>query len=392
MTNSWSSYPINYRAREVQYILHATRAGECISVVGLSGSGKSNLLGFIANCLDLPPEDQKNTPQFCMVDCNRLGQPTLESFFRLLYRSLCPGLPAKTSSSKVEEPDLSDIVTLTGEILALSQKLCLLLDRFDALMSLADFPLIASNLRALRDDYKYQLTYVTASRLPVDSNTELAELFFAHTLWLGPLEKSDALWSARRDSLRFTSGEPWSYEIFDRLIALTGGYPSFLRAACEAYASSVPLDAEALSQYPAVRRRLDEFWADEPRPETLRLAGLEGHPLLQVSRPELHLSAHANQAGAAANEKPGSMAGIDQASLTAKEHLLLQYFLAHSNQVCEKDNLVRAVWSEDVIFSQGIRDESLAQLVRRLRTKIEPDPANPTYIQTVPGRGYLFRY
>jgi DNA-binding response OmpR family regulator len=35
----------------------------------------------------------------------------------------------------------------------------------------------------------------------------------------------------------------------------------------------------------------------------------------------------------------------------------------------------------------GDRD-MLRQLVRRLRAKIEPDPANPTYIETVAGRGY----
>ncbi|HLE30620.1 MAG TPA: helix-turn-helix domain-containing protein [Anaerolineales bacterium] len=39
---------------------------------------------------------------------------------------------------------------------------------------------------------------------------------------------------------------------------------------------------------------------------------------------------------------------------------------------------------------RGVRDDSLAQLVRRLREKIEPDPANPRHIHTVPGRGYRF--
>jgi DNA-binding winged helix-turn-helix (wHTH) protein len=82
---------------------------------------------------------------------------------------------------------------------------------------------------------------------------------------------------------------------------------------------------------------------------------------------------------------------FDTSQLTAKENLLLEYLLDRVGQVCEKDDLVRAVWPEDVIYEQGIRDESLAQLMRRLRVKIEPDAANPTYIHTVPGRGYLFR-
>jgi DNA-binding response OmpR family regulator len=52
---------------------------------------------------------------------------------------------------------------------------------------------------------------------------------------------------------------------------------------------------------------------------------------------------------------------------------------------------VHAVWPEDVIYEQGVRDESLAQLVRRLRVKIELDPNEPHFIHTIPGRGYMFR-
>jgi DNA-binding response OmpR family regulator len=129
----------------------------------------------------------------------------------------------------------------------------------------------------------------------------------------------------------------------------------------------------ALSRHPAVTRRASEFWADEPDERALRQSGLWGQPLLDAARPQ--------------------MAGldIDASQLTAKENLLLEYFVQHAGEVCEKDELVRAVWPEDVIYEQGVRDESLAQLVRRLRVKIEPDPGEPRYIHTAPGRGYIFK-
>jgi len=57
-------------------------------------------------------------------------------------------------------------------------RICLLFDRFDALFGMDDFYTIASNLRALRDDFKYSLTFVTATRRPLDADTEIAELFF----------------------------------------------------------------------------------------------------------------------------------------------------------------------------------------------------------------------
>jgi DNA-binding winged helix-turn-helix (wHTH) protein len=82
---------------------------------------------------------------------------------------------------------------------------------------------------------------------------------------------------------------------------------------------------------------------------------------------------------------------FNTSTLTAKENLLLSFLLAHEGEVCEKDELVKAVWPEDVIYEKGVRDDSLAQLVRRLRVKVEPDPNEPQYIHTVPGRGYLLR-
>lgn len=69
---------------------------------------------------------------------------------------------------------------------------------------------------------------------------------------------------------------------------------------------------------------------------------------------------------------------------------MLQVLRDRPGEVCDKDDLIRAVWPEDKVFESGVRDDSLAQLVRRLREKIEPDAGNPHYIQTVPGRGYRY--
>jgi len=83
-------------------------------------------------------------------------------------------------------------------------------------------------------------------------------------------------------------------------------------------------------------------------------------------------------------------ARIDTSQLTANEFRLLTYLQAHSGKVCDKDDLIRAVWSEEVILD-GLRDDSLAQLVRRLRQKVESDPSDPQLIHTAPGRGYMYR-
>jgi pSer/pThr/pTyr-binding forkhead associated (FHA) protein len=71
--------------------------------------------------------------------------------------------------------------------------------------------------------------------------------------------------------------------------------------------------------------------------------------------------------------------------LSAKEFALLVFLYEHRGQVCSKDDIGKAVWPED----QGIvYDYQIENLVRRLRTKLESDPADPQLLLTIRGMGY----
>jgi DNA-binding response OmpR family regulator len=70
--------------------------------------------------------------------------------------------------------------------------------------------------------------------------------------------------------------------------------------------------------------------------------------------------------------------------LTPTESRLLQHFYRCRGQVLSPGALLSRVWDPLV---QGTR-HSLWVHIRRLRTKIEPDPQRPCYIVTVWGRGY----
>ncbi|MEU6301103.1 response regulator transcription factor [Streptomyces erythrochromogenes] len=72
-------------------------------------------------------------------------------------------------------------------------------------------------------------------------------------------------------------------------------------------------------------------------------------------------------------------------ALTQREFDLLAYFLRHVGQVCDRERLMREVWGWD------FGDLSTVTVhVRRLRSKIEQDPADPQLIRTVWGAGYRF--
>lgn len=72
--------------------------------------------------------------------------------------------------------------------------------------------------------------------------------------------------------------------------------------------------------------------------------------------------------------------------LTPMELDLLHYFVTHANSVLPHDKILQAVWGPDY----GDEVEYLRVYVNQLRKKIEPDPACPRYILTVPWLGYRF--
>ncbi|MEU5085226.1 response regulator transcription factor [Streptomyces sp. NPDC021356] len=72
-------------------------------------------------------------------------------------------------------------------------------------------------------------------------------------------------------------------------------------------------------------------------------------------------------------------------SLTAREFDLLEYFLRHPGRAAGREELMRQVWGWE------FGDLSTVTVhVRRLREKIEDDPARPRLISTVWGVGYRF--
>jgi DNA-binding response OmpR family regulator len=72
-------------------------------------------------------------------------------------------------------------------------------------------------------------------------------------------------------------------------------------------------------------------------------------------------------------------------ALAPKEFALLVYLHQHGGQVCSKDDIGLAVWPE---YQEGIYDYQIENLIRRLRAKLEPDPANPQLLLTIRGLGY----
>jgi two-component system response regulator RegX3 len=73
-------------------------------------------------------------------------------------------------------------------------------------------------------------------------------------------------------------------------------------------------------------------------------------------------------------------------ALPLKEFELLEFLVRNSGRVLTRTQLIDRVWGSDYFGDTKTLDVH----VKRLRAKIEQDPANPVYIQTIRGLGYKF--
>jgi two-component system, OmpR family, response regulator RegX3 len=75
-----------------------------------------------------------------------------------------------------------------------------------------------------------------------------------------------------------------------------------------------------------------------------------------------------------------------QIPIPLKEFDLLELLLRNAGRVLTRGQLIDRVWGADYVGDTKTLDVH----VKRLRSKIEPDPANPKYLVTVRGLGYKF--
>lgn len=80
-------------------------------------------------------------------------------------------------------------------------------------------------------------------------------------------------------------------------------------------------------------------------------------------------------------------AGGKQVELTAKEFDVVEFLMRNANRVYSRENLLDTIWSYE--YRSDIRTVDVH--IRRLREKLEENPAEPKYIMTKWGVGYYFK-
>jgi hypothetical protein len=319
----------------------------------------------------------------------------------------------------VEEPGPRDVI--------------LLLDEFDAVLTGLD-ERVFLNLRALKDRYMERLNYVTATLKPFssigtgDDLSEFYELFEPHKYYLKPLD-ADAATELAADIFRQANDHLDPHER-DFILAQAGGHPGLVRAVAHVVLqieSGAPASytqqalnmvGDALQNHLLVRGELAKLWKqllpDERDAVTLAATrspeALDDDQRAQLMSRGLlaeldggwyllgELFAHyARRQGLARQEgHDGVWVDIDAGAvwisgrlaepLTDLEYRLLLLLYGRMGKICDKFQIVEAVWGQEYLGE--VDDARIEKLISRLRAKLEVDPAQPRFINTVRGRGY----
>ena len=77
----------------------------------------------------------------------------------------------------------------------------------------------------------------------------------------------------------------------------------------------------------------------------------------------------------------------EELELTPTEYQIIKIFMTSPGKAMTRDEILRLVWGDDFLGDSKIVDVN----IRRLRSKIETNPAKPKYIETVWGTGYRWK-
>jgi hypothetical protein len=445
-SRSWQDYSPTYRAKEIEILAGWILAGQSGSAIGLAGAGKSNLLGFLCHrpeALRSYLPSHANPVALIPVDLNNLPSNTLATLYRVILRSFHevrdrfdPALQQTITDIYQEnraarDPFLpqSGLRELLMQFQRQHTRVVLVMDRFDKFGQMAT-PQMLDTLRGLRDSFKDTVCYIVGMRQQMvylfdpTALGEMYEILDTHICWVGPMDETDARRLITEETHLFPT--PPTEADIAHLLALTGGYPALLKAACHWWQSvsdrpPAPEWAAALLAEPSIQSRMEEIWAGLTQEEKQALSEMQKHraraDIRRVDKQTRHVLSGLADKGlcrrtdggwhafgdlfaahvADAEGQSGGRIWLDETTdelyqgqtllgdLSPLERAVLHFLVRNPRVRHAKTDLIISTWPDE-LRRQGVTDDSLYQVIRELRKKIEPNPAQPCYIITWRGR------
>jgi hypothetical protein len=437
------------REREARFLFKSIQLARCASVLGLSNMGKTALLRDLCTpkMREQLLKDNADDWLFVYVDCNLMPERSEQALHEATLRSMLSTLRRSGANDEL----LNDLGELYQEVIQPSarirsplsfesalRKVCeeaqrgvaIFYDEFDDPFEKLDGRVFL-NLRAIKDEYESQLSFVTATERPLGEirndreASEFAELFANRECWLGFLNQDDA----REVANELAQDVKLSKDELDFIVFEAGGHAGMLKAVTEAFtriAAGAPETAreqalafakQALDDEPNVSGECIKLWRqlndnerntlmdffDEQTTDSIWLAELREKHLLNsesnandamignvwrsfVKRQSLTRPGAKRGVTVDVDSGDVSVDGKSIEPLTELEYKLLLLLYGKLNKIVDKFTIVTHVWGET--YLDNVDDARIEKLVSRLRSKLEPNADEPKHLITLRGRGY----
>lgn len=304
----WQQLPASYRSQEVTRIAEWIRSGRSGCVVGLTESGRSNLLTFLTHRSEvlqaslstgnptaanivLIPVDIYNLPA---NDLSSLYRTILHAFYWARER-IDPELHRYATELYMENRHIQDpfppqmaLYDLLRAFEDADFRVVLILNRFDRFCATAT-PQMLNTLRGVRDTFKGTLSYIVgmlqeAIYLPDGvSLGDLHDILDRHVCWVGSMTVEDARSMLMRDVL--PSDQSLPDDSIAAILRLSGLFPGLLKTVGLWWlgqtfsATNVTPDLmqlrSALMEETSLRFRLERIWNCLTQEEQLALSELQ---------------------------------------------------------------------------------------------------------------------
>jgi energy-coupling factor transporter ATP-binding protein EcfA2 len=433
---------ITFRAELLEQVMPVLRAGECCSLVGTSGAGKSNLARFLRRRDVQAQYWGEQQCWFVVVDTNGLALSQLPEAV-VLFESMLHHLLREAAARHIPPEPLAEmsrmhaeLVRHPNEVLALRYldralgwlieghdvRIVFVFDQFDDLWKTMHARIFL-NLRYLRDEFKYRLVYLVMTRERLQQLRERAkgdlaeveafwELFTANVFGVsvyGPRDTEEMIANmARRRQVTLTP------ELRRITVEGSGGHPGLLRAIFWAALGAAGAGGFEPLTHPTVAEECAKIWhglhpeerdlvrvlvagEDVRQYDALVLEELRVKQLVVADAPALFspvFGAFVERQGA--DGEPGLVLDtllrkiwIDGRALELRlsplEFRLLEHLARAAGAVCEREALLRALYGDQEFFAKS--DERLDAVVRRLRSSLGDDAREPRFIVVERGVG-----
>lgn len=422
------TFPITFRQHDCMVLGDHLRNRHSVMLIGMKRVGISNFLRFFLRHNDIVSTyiSKEEKHLFIPVDLNDLIEREIVPFWTLTLKRIADTVHHSVLPEQVKKDiEALFVTTIQSQDLfltidAVRKSMILLIEngilptifflRFDRMKDSVNQQFF-DNIQGLKDATNQKLTYVFTSfksldKLSPHAFSRASLSVFARNMYIKPATPQDAGIMSKTYEHKYKITLPDAQRAM--LLSIVDGYVQYLQLALillgEKKVSVTSSDAlfTLLATDERILLQSEELWESVSKEEQavlLKIAKKQplddtekkvanylwetGMVVTEGSQPALFSTLF----GYFLTQKVGvpyieSTGGSD---FTKKEHQLFQFLHANENDICEREQIVEAVWPE--VEGSGVSDWAIDRLVARVRSKMKLQKS-PYEIQTIKTRGY----